>query len=67
MNPAEILTPEELAARLKVQTSWIYDQTRNRAHIRNADSLPYRKMGKYLRFVWSEVADWLDRQQGGSR
>jgi hypothetical protein len=63
MNPAEILTPDELAARLKVPKSWIYDQTRHRAQVRNSASLPHRRMGRYLRFIWSEVVEWLDGQQ----
>jgi Helix-turn-helix domain len=60
----DLLTPAELAARLKVPTSWVYEQTRHRGVIRKADPLPYRKMGRYLRFVWTEVVEWLDRQKG---
>ena len=60
----DLLTPEELSARLKVPTSWVYEQTRRRARIRNVDPLPHRKMGRYLRFVWTEVVEWLDRQKG---
>lgn len=63
MNAEDILTPAELAARLKVPTSWVYEQTRVRGRMRNADPLPHRKMGRYLRFQWPEVADWLDRQR----
>ena len=66
MNAEEILTPEELATRLKVQTSWIYEQTRHRGQLRNCDPLPHRKMGRYLRFVWPEVVQWFDRQKGES-
>lgn len=62
MNIEEILTPQEVAARLKVPISWLYEQTRNRGRVRNRDPLPHRKMGHYLRFVWSEVREWLDRQ-----
>lgn len=58
----EILTPQEVADRLKVPISWLYEQTRNRARVRNSDPLPHRKMGRYLRFVWSEIAEWLNRQ-----
>ena len=60
----DFLTPEELSARLKVPTSWIYEQTRHRAKVRNRDPLPHRKMGRYLRFVWTEVVEWLYRQKG---
>ena len=59
----EILTPEQVAERLQVNVSWVYEQTRKRNTIRgNTDTLPYRKMGKYLRFCWREIVAWLDRQ-----
>ena len=38
--PMEILTPEQLAQRLQVKRSWVYEQTRYRADVRNADPLP---------------------------
>jgi excisionase family DNA binding protein len=65
LNHAHILTPEELAERLKVQVSFIYENTRARAGRRNADPLPCIRMGKYLRFYWPEVEKWLERRQGG--
>jgi len=66
----EILTPAQLAERLHVKPTWVYEQTRKRTHIRNADSFPYIKMGLYLRFDWNDVLAWLERQKrggGGSR
>jgi excisionase family DNA binding protein len=64
MNVEEILTPQEMAARLKVPVSWVYEQTRTRGRLRNSDPLPHRKMGRYLRFILSEVLEWLERQNG---
>jgi predicted DNA-binding transcriptional regulator AlpA len=61
----EILTPAQLAERLHVKPTWIYEQTRKRADIRNADSFPHIKMGRYLRFDWSDVLAWLERQKRG--
>jgi predicted DNA-binding transcriptional regulator AlpA len=59
----EVLTPEDLAKRLKVPVSWVYEQTRNRATVRaKSGPLPYKRMGKYLRFSWSEVVEWLEKQ-----
>jgi len=46
LKPEDILTPEELAARLKVRKSWVYEQTRSR----NQNPLPRLNMGRYLRF-----------------
>jgi len=60
-----ILTPEELAERLKVPVTWVYENTRSRATVRNADPLPNIRMGKYLRFYWPEIEKWLERHQGG--
>jgi predicted DNA-binding transcriptional regulator AlpA len=61
--PMEILTPEQLAQRLQVKRSWVYEQTRYRADVRNADPLPFIKLGLYLRFDWKDVLLWLERQK----
>lgn len=66
LDPVHILTPDELSERLKVPVSWVYENTRNRAFVRNADPLPQIRMGKYLRFYWPEIEKWLERHQGGS-
>ena len=65
LDHAHILTPKQLAERLQVQISFIYENTRKRAGIRNADPLPSIRMGKYLRFYWPEVEKWLERRQDG--
>jgi excisionase family DNA binding protein len=54
----EILTPEELAERLKLPVSWIYEHCRERA----LNRLPGFKLGKYWRFRESDVREWLERQ-----
>jgi hypothetical protein len=56
LRPEDILTPEELAARLKVRKSWVYEQTRSRNHRK---PLPRLNMGRYLRFDWTKVVEWL--------
>lgn len=53
----ELLTMDELAARLKVPRSWIYSHTRARTNPR----LPYIKLGKYLRFRLPEVYAYLEK------
>ena len=63
----EILTPQQLAARLQVKPSWVYEQTRNRSGVRNPDPLPHIKMGLYLRFDWRDVLVWLERQKQGAK
>lgn len=67
LEPTHILTPEQLAKRLQVQVTFIYENTRARAGHRTADPLPFIRMGKYLRFYWPEVEKWLQRRQGGQR
>jgi excisionase family DNA binding protein len=55
INPADILTPKELAVRLKVRKTWVYEKLR---HGRE-NPLPVFRIGKYLRFSWTDVSAWL--------
>ena len=51
-NPPEpILTGEQVAERLHLKPSTIYELTRKR----NRRPLPALRAGKFLRFYWSEV------------
>jgi hypothetical protein len=59
LAPDDILTPAELAQRLKVSKSWVFEQTRQRAKVRNKKLLPCIRLGKYLRFSWVQVSEWL--------
>jgi hypothetical protein len=61
----EILDAKELAARLKLPTSWIMEATRSRA----VDPVPHLKFGKYVRFRWGspEMNEWLQRRAGGRK
>jgi predicted DNA-binding transcriptional regulator AlpA len=63
----ELLNPAEIAARLKVKPSWVYEQTRVRAGIRNTDPFPHIKMGRLLRFDWNDVWAWIQRQKTSYR
>ena len=58
MDTETFLTLDELALRLKVKKSWIYSRTRESG----PNSIPRIKIGKYLRFNWQEVRDWLVRE-----
>ena len=51
---AAILTPEELAARLKVRKSWVYEKTRPRC----PNPIPCLPLGQYLRFDWATIAEF---------
>jgi predicted DNA-binding transcriptional regulator AlpA len=58
-----LLTPEQLAERLAVPSSWIREKCRERARLRDSDPLPCISLGKYVRFDWNEVQAWLQRQK----
>jgi hypothetical protein len=55
LSPADILTPQELAVRLKVRTGWVYEQMRPR----RTNPLPTIKLNRFLRFHWPTVCAWL--------
>jgi excisionase family DNA binding protein len=47
-HTAELLEPEELAAKLKVPISWVYEQSRQ-------GNIPTHRIGRYIRFDFAEV------------
>ena len=49
-EPKTLLTPEELADRLKVPLSWVYEQSRQ-------GNIPTHRLGRYIRFNLSEVIE----------
>lgn len=58
LEPENILTPDELASRLKVSKRWIYECTRKRGRF-GGPPMPVLKCGQYLRFDWEAVVQWL--------
>lgn len=50
-----LLTVEQLAERLNVPKSWVYERTRDRTN----SGIPRVHVGKYVRFNLSEVIEWL--------
>ena len=54
-----ILTGEQVAERLQLEPSTIYELTRRR----NRRPLPALRAGKFLRFKWSEVERWLNESR----
>jgi len=62
LDQNELITPEDLADRLKVPKSWVYERTRKRSPLR----LPGFKLGKYWRFREADVLAWLERQRAGA-
>ena len=57
LAPGDLLTPQELAKRLKVPLSWIYKHTDcSRA---NGNRLPVLRCDGFLRFDWNAVCEWM--------
>ena len=56
IEPGDILTPKQLAARLQVPVSWIYKHTDNRS---KSNRLPVLRCDGFLRFSWPDVCEWL--------
>ena len=56
-----LLSVDELAESLNVHKSWIYSRTRESG----TDAMPRIKIGKYYRFIFDDVMDWLKKQQLG--
>jgi len=63
MNPEDILTPQQLAERLQVKVTWVYEKTRRRG-VCNGEPMPILNLGRYLRFYWPEICAWL--RNGGN-
>lgn len=66
LEPGDILTPQELAKRLKVPISWVYKHVDD---VKQKDGtymgrLPVLRCGHYLRFSWPEVVEWLRNGKG---
>jgi len=57
LDPEDILTARQLAARLQVQLSWVYKHT-DKSHS-NGNRLPVLKCDGFLRFSWTDVCAWL--------
>lgn len=55
----QLLTVDDLAARLQVPRSWIYSRTRQNA-------IPHLRVGHHIRFVWGDVEAWLNGSNSSS-
>jgi hypothetical protein len=59
IEPSTILTPAQLAQRLQVTPSWIRQKCRSRC----GNPLPHFRIGRYVRFDWLAVSDWLRKTE----
>ena len=58
-EPEYFLTVEEVSSRLRMSKSWVYKEAERKA-------LPHIKVGKTLRFQWSEVMASLKQRSAHS-
>jgi hypothetical protein len=58
IEPADILTPAQLAERLQVGLNWVYEKSRANG-MKAANPFPVLRCGRYLRFSWPDVCAWL--------
>jgi excisionase family DNA binding protein len=58
-DTTRLLTAEEVASRLGVQTSWVSKAAR-------ANRIPHICVGRYRRFRWPDIEAWLEGQRRGS-
>jgi hypothetical protein len=59
IDPSQILTMDEVAARLKVNPRVVYNLTR----VRSQNPIPHFRVGQALRFNWLSVSAWLRGQK----
>jgi len=53
-----LLSVNDLAAKLNLPVSWVYSRTRETG----PGSIPRVRLGKYVRFEWERVKEWIERQ-----
>jgi excisionase family DNA binding protein len=55
-----LLDAKEVAERLNVPESWVRAETR-------AGRMPHVALGRYRRYDWQAVVEWLEERTGGWR
>jgi excisionase family DNA binding protein len=63
-EPVEILTVDELAAWLKMSKRAVYELTSERGRARMKHPLPVLRINSAIRFVKSDVEEWLEKLRG---
>jgi excisionase family DNA binding protein len=59
VDPSDILTIDEVAAKLKVSRRVVYGLTR----VRSQNCIPHFHVGQAVRFNWLSVSEWTRRGQ----
>jgi len=62
-DPRHVLTTEQLAKRLQVSVGWIQEKCRSRSR----NKLPVLHLGRFVRFYWLDVCEWMKTNQNGAK
>lgn len=54
-NPADLLSIEEVAGRLKTDVGWVREKVRRRC----PNQMPVFNLGRHLLFHWPSVCQWI--------
>ena len=54
-NPSDLLSIEEVAARLKTDVAWVREKIRRRW----SNPMPVYNVGRHLLFDWQQVSEWI--------
>jgi predicted DNA-binding transcriptional regulator AlpA len=54
---SKLVTADVIAEKLGVPVSWVMSRTRSRCP--EAERIPCRRLGHYVRFLESEVDEWI--------
>lgn len=60
MGTGELITVQELAKKLNVPVSWVYQRTRF-----GQEAIPHVRIGKYMRFELNEVVEFFRNRAPG--
>jgi hypothetical protein len=58
MKTKNILTRKQLAGRLQVEPTWVYEMCRRRAGCREKP-MACACIGRHLRYYWPDICEWL--------
>jgi hypothetical protein len=60
-NVFELLDAKQLAERLGIPVSWV--RNHSSASSATGSKIPHTRLGRYVRYEWPLVVEWLRRQQ----
>jgi hypothetical protein len=62
-NPDDLLSIDEVAARLRTSVGWVREKIRRRS----PNPMPVRNLGRHLLFYWPSVSAWIASSERPTR